>query len=110
MGNREEVNTEVMGDEQGIEVNQSTTTRVCAESRNAMFDILNTLCRLSFSKLKVALMIALAKFAILMAKHSLTCGKAFCYKNIMKNITNKTIKTNVGCLTNKFTLNSSVPG
>ena len=48
----EEVNIEVMGDQQGIElVNQSTTTRVCAENRNIMFDNHNTSCRLSIFKI-----------------------------------------------------------
>ena len=55
-----------MGDQKGIElVNQSTATPVCSESRIVMSDNHNTLCRLSFSKLEVALMIAVAIFAIL---------------------------------------------
>ena len=82
IGNREEVNIEVMGDQQGIElVNQSTTTRVCAENRNVMSDSQNTSRLLSFSKLEVALMIAVAILAILstvfMAMYFTTGGNTF---------------------------------
>ena len=93
-----------MGDQQGIEsVNQSTTTRVCAESPNVMSDNHNTLCRLSFSKLEVSLMIAVAIFAILstvfMAMYFTTGGNAFCCQSIMKNESNESNKTNVACPT-----------
>ena len=111
----EEVNIEVMGDQQGIElVNQSTTTRVCAENRNIMFDNHNTSCRLSFSKLEVALMIAFAIFAILltvfMAMYFTTGGKPLRWQNIVKNKSNKSNKSNVGYPTNKPASNSSVTG
>ena len=104
-----------MGDQQGIEsVNQSTTTRVCAESPNVMSDNHDTLCRLSFSKLEVSLMIAVAIFAILstvfMTMYFTTGGNAFRCQNIMKNRSNESNKTNVACPTNKPTSNSSVTG
>ena len=115
---REEVNIEVMGDQQGIElVNQSTTQRVWAESRNVMSDNLNTSTRLSFSKLEVALMIALAIFAIFstvfMAMYFTTGGNAFRCQNGMNNKRNKSNsshKGHVGCSTNKPTSHSSVTG
>ena len=111
-GNGEEVNIEVMGDQQAIElVNQSTTTRVCAENRIVMSDNQNTSCRLSFSKLEVALMIAVAILAILstvfMAMYFTTGRNGFRCQNITKNKTNK---RNVGYPTNKPTSNSSVTG
>ena len=112
IGNREEVNIEAMGDQQGIElVNQSTTTRVCAENRNVMSDSQNTSRLLSFSKLEVALMIAVAILAILstvfMAMYFTTGGNTFRCQNIVKNKSNK---SNVGYPTNKPTSNSSVTG
>ena len=101
-----------MGDQQGIElVNQSTTTRVCAENRNVMSDSHNTSRLLSFSKLEVALMIAVAILAILstvfMAMYFTTGGNTFRCQNIVKNKRNK---SNVEHPKNKPTLNSSVTG
>ena len=114
----EGLNIEVMGDQQGIElVNQSTTNRVCVESRNVMSDNHNTSSRLSFSKLEVALMIALAIFAIFstvfMALYFTTYGNAFNCQNGMKNKikeSNESNKSNVIYPTYKPTSNSSVTG
>ena len=104
-----------MGDQQGIElVNQSTTIRVCAECLNVISDNHNTSCRLSFSKLEVALMIAVAIFAIFstvfMAVYFTTGASAFRCQNIMKNRSNESNKTNVACTTNKLTLDNGVTG
>ena len=104
-----------MGDQQGIElVNQSTTTRVCSESRNIISDNQNTSCRLSFSKLEVALMISVAIFAILstvfMTMYFSTCRNAFRCQDIVKNKSNESNKSNVGCPTNKSTSNSNFTG
>ena len=109
-------NTEVMGDQQGIElVNQSASlsaaTRTSTGYPNVMSNFHNTSCRLSFSKLEVALMIAVAIFAILstvfMAMYFTTDGNACCRQN---NKGNESKNCSVKCSANQTTPNNSGTG